>query len=101
MVIEVMKQTLEDLCNAMSNKEPMYVIIGAQQAFTTAVENAWKKFSEGKISVDFPTLPKIMYLFAVEELPLIISDEKLHDRIIKEIRLFRNTMDELIRPKED
>ncbi len=65
----------------------------------TSVENAWKAYCNGNIEVTIPNMPRPMYLFITQELPTMINDQTKKERIIRELKLFLNTMNIVLEPK--
>ena len=68
--------------------------------FISSVRDAWIKFEQGQITVAINQLPRPMYMFVIEELPKVINDPSQKEKIIKELKLFLNTIDLIIQPKE-
>jgi len=70
------------------------------EEFVSSVIEAWNKFEKGKIKVSIKQLPRTMYLFTTEELLNEIKNPEKRERIVKELKLFVNTVEQILDPKE-
>jgi hypothetical protein len=100
-VIDQMEQKLLSLLNSIENRESMEMLIQNQRNFTKAVEIAMGAFQQGKIQVDVSqALPKVMYGWAVNELPIEIKNIEKLSSIKNQLILFQNTIETILRPRE-
>jgi len=96
-----MEEKLLSLLNSIENRESMEILIQNQRNFTRAVEIAMGAFQQGKIKVDVSqALPKVMYGWAVNELPIEINNSEKLSSIKNQLILFQNTIENILRPKE-
>jgi hypothetical protein len=70
-----------------------------QSDFSRAVDVAKSLLDQGKIEVDVRGLPAAMHIYATRDLPDLITDEKNHPSIIKELYRFQRVMDKVVSPK--
>ena len=74
-LLNQMEKKLLSLLNSIENNESKEILIKNQQEFTRAVEIAMNAFQQGKIQVDVSqALPKVMYAWAINELPVEIKN---------------------------
>ena len=100
-VLDQMEEKLLSLLNSIDNSDSMEILIKNQQNFTKAVEIAMGAFQQGKITVDVSqALPKVMYGWAVNELPIDIKNNEKLSSIKNQLILFQNTIENILRPKE-
>ena len=69
--------------------------------FVSSTIEAWNKFEDGKIGVNIKQLPKPMYLFVTQDLPKEINNLEVRDKLIKKLKLFVNTVEVTLNPKEE
>ena len=100
-VLDQMEEKLISLLNAIEKGDSMDNLIQNQRNFTRAVEIAMGAFQQGKIKVDVSqALPKVMYGWAVDELPIEIKNIEKLSSIKNQLILFQNTIENILRPKE-
>ena len=86
--------SLDDLISAIENdgscKEK-------QVEFTKSIEMAWGAYSKGKIDTKIAALPKVMYIYATQELPKEIENQDL-SKVLRDLKQFKNTMKHAVEP---
>ncbi|HII94581.1 MAG TPA: hypothetical protein HA367_02420 [Candidatus Methanofastidiosum sp.] len=86
--------SLDDLISAIENdgscKEK-------QVGFTKSIEMAWEAYSKGKIDTKIAALPKVMYIYATQELPKEIENQDL-SKVLRDLKQFKNTMKHAVEP---
>ena len=98
--IETLSENLKRLIAIIEGDGALEAIASAQRSFTSAVEDAMKKYNDGKIEVQVRGLPADMHLFATRDLPKLIEDEGHWPRIIKDLKRFERVMELVVEPKE-
>ena len=99
--LDQMEEKLLSLLNSIDNGESMEILVQNQRNFTKAVEIAMAAFQQGTIKVDVSqALPKVMYGWAVNELPTEINNTEKLSNIKNQLILFHNTIENILRPKE-
>ncbi|NPV51523.1 MAG: hypothetical protein HPY60_10065 [Candidatus Methanofastidiosum sp.] len=93
-VLKNIVTSLEDLISAIEQNGPYKE---RQIEFTKSIEEAWKVYSQGKIDTKIAALPKVMYIYATEELPKEIEKGDL-SKVIRDLKQFKNTMKYVIEP---
>ncbi|NMC76899.1 MAG: hypothetical protein GYA60_06355 [Candidatus Methanofastidiosa archaeon] len=68
-----------------------------QIEFTNAIENAWEVYSKGKIDTKVNALPRVMYIYATQELPKEIDNGNLK-KVLTDLKQFKNTMKYVVEP---
>jgi len=68
-----------------------------QIEFTKSIEMAWEAYSKGKIDTKIAALPKVMYIYATQELPKEIEKEDL-SKVLRDLKQFKNTMRYVVEP---
>lgn len=68
-----------------------------QVAFTKSIEMAWEVYSKGEIDTKIAALPKVMYIYATQELPKEIEKEDL-SKVLRDLKQFKNTMKYVVEP---
>jgi len=68
-----------------------------QIEFTKSIEMAWEAYSKGKIDTKIAALPKVMYIYATQELPKEIEKED-HSKVLRDLKQFKNTMRYVVEP---
>jgi len=86
--------SLEGLISAIENDGPYKE---KQIEFTKSIEMAWEAYSEGKIDTKIAALPKVMYIYATQELPKEIENQDLC-KVLKDLKQFKNTMKHVVEP---
>ncbi|MBN1572109.1 MAG: hypothetical protein JW984_02815 [Deltaproteobacteria bacterium] len=98
--IETLSENLKRLIAIIEGDASLEAIASAQKSFTSAVEEAMKKYNEGKIEVQVRGLPADMHIFATRDLPKIIEDEGQWPKILKDLKRFERVMELVVEPKE-
>jgi len=93
-----MRYCAQALISALENNQTHTACLNE---LISSVRDAWIKFEQGQIKVEINQLPRPMYMFVIEELPKVINDPSQKEKIIKELKLFLNTIDLILQPKED
>ena len=86
--------SLEGLISAIEENGPYKE---RQIEFTKSIEMAWEVYSQGKIDTKIAALPKVMYLYATEELPKEIEKDDL-SKVLRDLKQFKNTMKYVVEP---
>ncbi|MHA1883203.1 MAG: hypothetical protein ACTSUO_09175 [Candidatus Thorarchaeota archaeon] len=98
--IEKLRYSCETLLNAVETSENGVSIDSYVAQFISTIEDAMDAYKAGKIKVDMDTLPKIMYMFATEELPTLCNCESVDlENIRRQLKLFLVTMQQLVKPE--
>ncbi|UJG43076.1 MAG: hypothetical protein K9W46_11960 [Candidatus Heimdallarchaeum endolithica] len=96
-MIERMRFYAQALISALENNQTPTICLNE---FVSSVRDAWIKFEQGQITVEISQLPRAMYMFVVEELPQVVENPLEKEKIIRELKLFLNTIDLILQPKE-
>jgi len=99
MGVKRIRRAAQDLRDALK-REKEEAIREAQRRFSEAVEAAWQMYQQGRIEVEVRGLPRVMYLWAMEDLPRQIEDRSNWPQIIRELEQFLRTMDHVVEPRE-
>lgn len=68
-----------------------------QIEFSKSIEMAWEEYSKGKIDTKIAALPKVMYIYATQELPKEIENQDL-SKVLRDLKQFKNTMKHVVEP---
>ncbi len=98
-MIDGMRTCAKELIVVLEDKKDHQSINGCLEQLIKQVKLSWDAFCEGNIKVTIPNLPRPMYLFITQELTMIINEKDKQDKIIKELKLFLNTIDIILHPK--
>ncbi len=99
--IETLREKLRKLTAILESGEDLNAVLAAQKSFSSAVDEAMKKYNEGKIEVKVKGLPADMHLFATKDLPKLIEDESQWPNILKDLKRFERVMELVVEPKEE
>lgn len=86
--------SLDGLISAIENDDSYKE---KQVEFTKSIQMAWEAYSKGKIDTKIAALPKVMYIYATQELPKEIENEDL-SKILRDLKQFKNTMKHVVEP---
>ncbi len=98
-VVHIMEQTANELLEALERNDPHTVAV-AQERFLQAVEEAWKRYQDGGISVNVRGLPRVMYQWVMEELPQKVKDPARWPEVRRELTRFLRTVEWVVVPRE-
>ena len=99
--IKTLREELRKLAAILEGGEDLNAVLAAQKSFSSAVDEAMKRYKEGKIEVKVKGLPADMHLFATRDLPKLIEDEDRWPNILKDLKRFERIMDLVVEPKEE
>ncbi|MFX1276425.1 MAG: hypothetical protein ACFFBP_17180 [Promethearchaeota archaeon] len=100
-ILKKLEENLQILLTSINDEESIEKILENQQNFTRVIEDAMEAFQKGNIKVDVSqALPKVMYGWAVNELPNEIKNPEKHARVKNQLILFMNTIENILRPEE-
>lgn len=99
-LIDNMLIEADNLISKVSSGSSVKSCFPVQERFSAIVEGAMKAFKEGKIQVDVKALPLPMYFWATEELPEKIKNPENFDSIVTQLKLFKNSINHILNPKE-
>lgn len=95
-----MLQESQELLNAIEQGNPEAVEAGYHR-FRKAVQAAWERYQQGVITVAARGLPRAMYLWVTEELPLQIRDSDRWPDVRRQLTQFIRTVQWVVEPKEE
>jgi len=98
-VLDSMQEKAEELLEALEDGDGRR-IEAAQQRFSQAVEAAWERYQQGGIQVATRGMPRVMYQWAVEELPQRVRDPARWPEVRRELAQFLRTMQWVVEPRE-
>lgn len=93
-VLKNIVTSLEGLISTIENGGPCKE---KQVEFTKSIEMAWEAYSKGKIDTKIAALPKVMYIYATQELPKEIENDDL-SKVLQDLKQFKNTMKHVVEP---
>ena len=86
--------SLDGLISAIENNDSYKE---KQIGFTKSIEMAWEAYSKGEIDTKIAALPKVMYIYATQELPKEIEKEDL-SKVLRDLKQFKTTMKYVVEP---
>lgn len=98
-VLEMMEAAAKALLQALDQGDHA-AVAAAQRRFSDAVAAAWERYQQGQIAVSVKGLPRVMYQWAVEELPHQVQDPARWPKIRRELAQFLRTVEWVIEPEE-
>ncbi len=98
-VLEEMEREARELLEALEqgNRE---TVEAAQRRFSRAVAEAWDRYQQGAITVTVRGLPRVMYQWAVEELPRQVQDPARWPEAQRDLARFLRTVEWVVEPRE-
>ncbi|HFD39392.1 MAG TPA: hypothetical protein ENJ31_06035 [Anaerolineae bacterium] len=99
MVIRHLRDAADALRQAL-DQEDAKAIQDAQEEFSRAVKEAWQLYENGQLVVEMRGLPRLMYFWAVDELPERIQDPAQWLSLRRELGHFLRVMELSIKPQE-
>ncbi|MFW9990568.1 MAG: hypothetical protein ACFFD4_00785 [Candidatus Odinarchaeota archaeon] len=100
MIDQMREKAVKTLIKLENSTEISPEMVQLQKEFSGSVQKAWEAYKSGRVEVEVVALPRVMYTFAVEELPLMISEESCDVVKIKnQLKLFLNTLDHVVNPE--
>ncbi len=99
MIIRNLKKSAETLRQALE-QEDAAAIRKAQAEFTRAIKTAWQQYEQGQVVVEMRGLPRLMYYWAVEDLPSRAQDPTQWLSLRRELGHFLRIMEISIKPQE-
>ena len=99
-LIQEMLDRLVQLQDAIRRALLIEDIRETQERFSLSVERAMQAFRAGHIQVDLRALPEVMYHWAVNELPVQVQNNSNFPKILQQLELFKNIINNLLHPLE-
>ena len=98
-VLERMEKEAKALLEALERGDRA-AVDAAQRRFSQTVAEAWDRYQQGGIAVAVQGLPRVMYQWAVEELPQQVQDPAQWPKVRRELARFLRTMRWVVEPEE-
>ncbi len=73
----------------------------ALHRFQEAIEAAWNLYQQGRINTAVRGLPKVMYMWAMEELPQMVQEPSKWPEVRRQLAQFINAVQLVVEPKEE
>ena len=98
-VLERMEKEAKALIEALDRGDHA-AVAAAQCRFSDVVATAWEQYQQGRITVSVRGLPRVMYQWAVEELPQQVQDPARWPKVRRELMGFLRTVQLVVEPEE-
>ncbi|HEY75670.1 MAG TPA: hypothetical protein G4O00_05750 [Thermoflexia bacterium] len=98
-VLEEMEREARELLKALERGDREAVGV-AQRRFSQIITEAWDRYQRGEIEVAVRGLPRVMYQWAMEELPRQVEDPARWPEVRRELARFLRTVQWVVEPEE-
>ncbi len=99
-VLERMEKEAKALLEALERRDRA-AVDAAQRRFSQTLAEAWDRYQQGGITVAVQGLPRVMYQWAVKELPQRVQDPARWPEVQRELKGFLRTVQWVVEPEEN